>query len=176
MADIQKAFVITLGSEGGYSNNPADTGGETMFGITIAVARENGYTGAMKAMPLATAQAIYKKKYWDTLKLDAITCQKIANIAFDIAVNAGVGTAAKMLQETVNFMTLKNILVDGDIGATSVGRLNQITSPKDIEEAVLLMSTLQGEHYLNCMRKREANETFGLGWLRRMRKNMNQAS
>jgi lysozyme family protein len=147
-----------------------------MFGITIAVARENGYTGSMKAMPLSVAKSIYKKKYWDTLELDKLTNQKIANIAFDIAVNAGVGTASKMLQETVNFMTYDNILVDGDIGKTSVARLNTIDTPKETELAVLLISTLQGEHYLKCMRNREKNEEFALGWLRRMRKNMNQAN
>src|SRR5690625_1688136 len=31
--------------EGAYSNNPADKGGETMYGITVSVARANGYSG-----------------------------------------------------------------------------------------------------------------------------------
>ena len=45
----------------------------------------------------------------------------------------------------------------------------------DNEEAVLLLSTLQGEHYLECMRKREANEKYSLGWLRRMRNNIERS-
>ncbi|MGJ3625940.1 glycosyl hydrolase 108 family protein [Sphingomonas sp. MMS24-JH45] len=34
-----------LANEGGYANDPRDAGGETMFGITKAVARADGYTG-----------------------------------------------------------------------------------------------------------------------------------
>ena len=52
-----------IGREGRYSNNPADTGGETMWGITIAVARANGYNGPMKAMPRDVAKSIYMNKY-----------------------------------------------------------------------------------------------------------------
>ena len=37
----------TIGHEGRYSNHADDTGGETMFGITKAVARSNGYGGPM---------------------------------------------------------------------------------------------------------------------------------
>jgi hypothetical protein len=39
----------TAAAEAGYVNNPADPGGETIWGITKAVARENGYAGPMVA-------------------------------------------------------------------------------------------------------------------------------
>ncbi len=42
--------------EGGYSNNPADPGGETNHGVTVAVARSHGYDGPMREMPKETAQ------------------------------------------------------------------------------------------------------------------------
>ena len=38
--DFDTAFHHLLGHEGSYSNHPSDPGGETMWGITIAVARE----------------------------------------------------------------------------------------------------------------------------------------
>ncbi len=99
MANVASALEKTLANEGGYVNNPADKGGETIWGITKETAVANGYKRAMKDMPLAYAKSIYKKEYWDTLRLDEVNNQVIAEIAFDIGVNAGVGTAAKMLQE-----------------------------------------------------------------------------
>lgn len=175
MANVASALEKTLANEGGYVNNPADKGGETIWGITKETAVANGYKRAMKDMPLAYAKSIYKKEYWDTLRLDEVNNQVIAEIAFDIGVNAGVGTAAKMLQEMVNFMTTDNIKVDGKIGTETLGRINGIKTKNDNEEAVLLLSMLQGEHYLECMRKREANETFSLGWLRRARNNIERS-
>ena len=59
-----KAFALVVGIEGGYSNNANDLGGKTMFGITEAVARENGYMSDMAKMPLNIAaflgQGIYE--------------------------------------------------------------------------------------------------------------------
>ena len=34
--------------EGGYVNDPSDSGGETNYGITKHVARKYGYKGSMK--------------------------------------------------------------------------------------------------------------------------------
>ena len=41
--NFEKAFTHTLGLEGKYSNNPNDTGGETMWGITKALTIRYGY-------------------------------------------------------------------------------------------------------------------------------------
>ena len=54
------AFDLLMGHEGGYSNNPKDPGGETMWGITARVARAWGYSGPMKSLPRETAKQIAK--------------------------------------------------------------------------------------------------------------------
>lgn len=45
---VERAMDATFQHEGGYVNNPNDRGGETNWGITIAVARAYGYTGPMR--------------------------------------------------------------------------------------------------------------------------------
>ncbi len=172
MANYMRAIEKTLSHEGGYVNHPLDKGGETNWGITVSVARENGYRGKMKDMPRSIAIGFYKLIYWDKLNLDKVNNQVIAEIIFDLAVNTGISSAGKKAQEMVNFMTKDNIEVDGSIGSITLEKLNEIDTKRERELAILLLTFIQGEHYLNCMRNREENETFALGWLRRARKNM----
>jgi lysozyme family protein len=75
MTHFDQAFAHLLKVEGGYSNHPADRGGATVYGITEAVARQEGYQGPMQSLPLSAAQSIYKRRYWDPLCLDAIAAQ-----------------------------------------------------------------------------------------------------
>ena len=52
-----------LANEGGYVDDPRDAGGETMLGITKAVARANGYAGPMRDLTRAKALDIYRGQY-----------------------------------------------------------------------------------------------------------------
>ena len=56
--EFQRVVLI----EGGYSDNPLDSGGKTKYGITEAVARAYGYTGEMRDLPLSVARAIYHER------------------------------------------------------------------------------------------------------------------
>ncbi len=89
MSSFDDAFKALIGSEGGYSFNPADPGGETMWGVTARVARAFGYAGAMKDLPLATAKEIAKMKYWDPLRLDEFD-PRVAFQIFDANYNGGL--------------------------------------------------------------------------------------
>lgn len=70
MDSFDEAFKVLVGNDGGYSFNPTDPGGETMWGITERVARRQGYSGAMKNFPLDIAKQIAKDAYWNPLSLD----------------------------------------------------------------------------------------------------------
>lgn len=87
-------------SEGGYVNLKADPGGETNFGITIAVARANGYTGPMRTMPLDVAKRIYKARYADPCHFDDLPAG-LDYAILDYAVNSGVGRANKVLRRVL---------------------------------------------------------------------------
>jgi lysozyme family protein len=86
-----------LKSEGGYVNHPSDPGGETNYGITIKVARENGYAGPMRTLPLDTAKRIYKAKYADPVHFDEDPAG-LDYTLFDYAVNSGPSRANKVVR------------------------------------------------------------------------------
>lgn len=58
--NIEQYLEELIKREGGYVNNPADRGGATKYGITQAVARENGWNGNMKDLPLEFAKVFIK--------------------------------------------------------------------------------------------------------------------
>lgn len=133
MADFLPAVNKTLAFEGGYSNDPNDAGGATNFGVTLKVLQgfgedvdfnHDGVVNAedVKIMSRDSAIAIYKELYW---RGDDIVSQAIAEKHFDIGVNMGVGSAAKLLQKAV-LQSGRNINVDGNIGPKSLELINSI--------------------------------------------------
>lgn len=99
MSNFDRAFDLLLAHEGGYSDQKADPGGKTKFGITEAVARQYGYRGEMKDLPVEMAKAIYKGQYWDDL-YDQLPFMVAFNV-FDGGVNSGVSRSVKWLQKSV---------------------------------------------------------------------------
>jgi len=90
-----EAIERLLAREGGYSDNAADRGGKTNFGIS-----SKAYPN-LDVSKLTREQAadIYKRDYWDAIGADQLD-PAVREIAFDAAVNHGVGTARKMLAES----------------------------------------------------------------------------
>lgn len=172
---FQKAFREVIGVEGGYVNDPADSGGETNWGITVAVAREAGYTGSMRSMPLAEAQRIYKARFWDSLRLEAIAAisPAVALEVFEQAVNMGLDRAGRHLQRAINVLNragsdYPDIAVDGKPGPRTVTALNQLRTKRGemgMKALVRALNLYQGAFYLDLAEKREKDEKFVMGWL-----------
>ena len=166
-----KALKKTLGHEGGYVNDAVDSGGKTNYGITIAVARAHGYKGDMKDIPIELVEEIYKKSYWDPNKLDEIDSQLVCEKVFDIGVNMGIVTAAKILQNTYNILNKneslgKNLVVDGKIGPNTLSALNKIIK-KDEKYVLYILSAYQAKRYIEICEKKETQERFIRGWIKR---------
>lgn len=174
---FEQAMVELLGVEGDYSDNAADSGGKTRFGITEATARAHGYGGEMRALPLDVAKKIYRAEYWDALLLDEVgeLSERIAMEIFDTAVNCGVVVAAEILQRSLNVLNRQqkdypDVLVDGLLGGHTVGALQAyLARRKDQEgELVLLrvLNSLQGARYVRLAEAREKDEAFVFGWFK----------
>jgi lysozyme family protein len=87
-----------MGNEGGYSNNPGDPGGETMWGITKRVAVKWGYSGEMKDLPIEEAKRIAKAAYWDIMRCDSLPGPLDFQV-FDAAYNSGTDRADEWLRK-----------------------------------------------------------------------------
>ena len=161
--------------EGGYVNDPNDSGGETNWGITVRVACEYGYMGAMINMPRSVAFDIYSSMYWDALSLDDIEARshKIAKELADTGVNMGVGRASEFLQRSLNVLNNKgeifeDIKVDRDIGPATIRSLDAYLSFRSHDGEVVLhraLNNLQGAFCIELAERREKDERFIFGWL-----------
>lgn len=166
-----------IGREGRYSNNPADTGGETMWGITIATARSNGYKGPMRSMPRETAASIYRAQYVVApgyaaiIPISAIIAEKLV----DIGVNCGPAVGSMALQRLLSALNnggrdYPDLLLDGAAGERTRSALTAFLKKRGAEGERRLLAGLryvQGERYLDITEKRPANEEFFYGWLGR---------
>jgi lysozyme family protein len=147
------AFDKLLKHEGGYSDHAADPGGKTRYGVTEAVAREVGYRGDMRELPLELAQRIYKDRYWDAVQAENLPAD-VRYIVFDGAVNSGVSQSAKWLQRACG------VKDDGVIGPQTIRAANAISSDglkrKILAQRLRFMATLSNW------------PAFGRGWANRI--------
>lgn len=172
---IEQMIDELIGREGRYSNNPADAGGETMWGITIAVARKYGYAGPMCFLPREKAIEIYRQRYFVEPGFDQVYAlsQSVAEELFDTGVNMGTSVPGPWLQRLLNVLnqegkTYQDIAVDGKIGPATIKALRAYLNARGTAgEKVLLrgLNCLQGARYLEITENRQANESFFYGWL-----------
>ena len=158
--------------EGGYSNNPADTGGATNFGITEKVARAYGFTGHMRDMPRGIAESIYRKQYFIDPGFDNVylLSVSVAEELFDTGVNMGAKVPGPWLQRLLNAFNDRDpeLAVDGRIGPATITSLRSFLQRRGADgEKVLVrgLNCLQGARYIEITEARPANKAFIYGWL-----------
>lgn len=175
MSTFEDAFLRVVGIEGHYSHDPNDAGGETMYGVTITTARTFGYRGPMKDMPLTVAEDIYRRGWWDLMRLDEVANAAGARIAeelFECGVNIAPSKAVGFLQRALNAFNQRgayypDIKVDGNLGPATLATLKAFMQRrKTLGEVVMLraLNAQQGTYYLERGEARQQNENFLFGW------------
>lgn len=109
----------------GFGNDPADSGGATMVGVTIATYK--AYRKAhkrnvptvkdLKAITYAEWLDILKTMFWDRMKADEIRNQSIANLCVNTVWGSGPGY----------IKTIQGVLgcrQDGIVGPVTLGKIN----------------------------------------------------
>lgn len=150
-----------LESEGGYSNDPVDHGGETNFGVTkVSWAEYLGRTvqpGEMRKLSKAVITPYYRTQYWDKCRCDELPAG-LDYAVFDFAVNAGPGRAAKFLQRAVGAVD------DGVLGPATMAAVAK-TDPK---AALDHFSLAKWNFYKGLVERDPTQKRFINGWLNRV--------
>lgn len=155
--NFDDSFTKLIGNEGGYVNNPADPGGETKFGIS-----KRSYPGEDIAnMTLERAKEIYRRDYWGPAGCDTVP-EALKFDLFDTAVNAGVKTAIKFLQQGAGADA------DGVLGSQTMMAVQGI-------EPFRLLTRFNGWRLDHLNDNPTLWAQFGRGWAQRMADNMKAA-
>jgi lysozyme family protein len=163
--------------EGGYADHASDRGGPTMYGITAAVARANGYEGDMRNLPLTLARSIYERRYIVEPRFDQVLAihEGIGVEMIDTGVNMGPARAAEFLQRWLNAFNARgskyaDMFVDGRLGPISLDCLRKYLAWRGQQEGgtVLLraLNAAQAMRYLEIAEANPSQEDFIYGWVR----------
>lgn len=155
--NFDSCFNMVLKHEGGFVEHPKDPGGMTNLGVTKAV--WEAYLGReaaeaeMRALTPDSVKPVYKTKYWDKIKGDALPAG-VDYATFDFAVNSGPNKAAKTLQK------IAGVLADGVIGIKSLDAI-QACAADDTIDALCDMR-------MEFLKSLSTFEIFGKGWTDRV--------
>jgi lysozyme family protein len=156
-ANFPTCLADTLKEEGGFSDNPLDSGGPTNLGITLATLSHwlggQATVEDVQNLTVADVTPIYHQLYWQAVHGDALPAG-VDLMVWDTAVNSGPLEAIELLQRTVH------VKDDGLIGPITMAAVNAI-APKLI---------LQGYGVARAAFYRDSSRfaVFGKGWLARL--------
>jgi lysozyme family protein len=166
----QRIISQVIGTEGGYVNDPLDSGGETKFGITKKRARAWGYMKPMILLDYDTAYQIYSDEDWkwvsgdQLMPISLLICREV----FDTCVNCGSWTAGRILQECLNVLSKSQLEVDGKIGTKTNITLSRYTAKRGPNIILECYKARRVVHYMELVAKYPKNRPFIHGWVTRV--------
>lgn len=157
-SDILVPFVLSW--EGGYVDNPADKGGATCKGVTLATYRSVFGSTKTKADLRNISEVewskVFRSLYWGKCMGDEIADQSVANMVVDYAWHSGTSRAVKALQAIVGAKQ------DGLMGAKTLKAVNASDA-----RAVFRLLKERRTAYLKGIAKGTQRQ-FLKGWLARV--------
>lgn len=158
---FKEIIQFTLDFEGGYVNNTNDPGGETKFGISKkAFPRLD-----IKNLTKEEAQKIYFLNYFHPLNIEQIPNKNLRFKVFDMGVLCGTQTSIKNLQNCLNLITGRNLLIDGILGSKTNLAIQSIAN----QQGLVWTVTKGFEDYLMNLATKKTLAQFKEGWLKRAR-------
>lgn len=163
--NFDEAFKITVGHEGGFTQNPKDAGNWTGGKVGVGINKGTKYGIASNSYPnldiknltLDQAKAIYKRDYWNKAKCDELP-NGLRFHVFDVSVNSGVSRGIKTLQQAVG------VTADGIIGPKTIAAAKS----QNESDILLRFYAFRTEFYTSL----STFPTFGKGWMNRVASNL----
>ena len=176
MADFKKAFLLILANEGGYVNDPVDTGGETYKGIARKMnpdwlgwhiidllKKQPGFPESPQSADAIEikkqldyeVRSFYYTHFWLKVQGEMITNQQVAESIFDFAVNAGVSVSISLSQFVAGVTT------DGVIGPRTIEAINRF----DPGHFLAAFALAKINRYVNICNKRPVSKKYFFGWV-----------
>lgn len=175
--EFEKALKLVGLAEGGYSNDPRDSGGETICGLarnknpdlsiwqTLDAWKERGVTDGKELDRMARAdlhfmgrvKAVYRGRYWNTVSCDILP-PLLRYPMFSCCVNCGTKAAIEILQKSAGAK------IDGKLGPLTL----KAVQTTDIHILYNAFLTNWRGYYTKLVRAKPALNVYLKGWLARV--------
>lgn len=159
--NFQTCLSFVLQDEGGYTDNPDDSGGATNKGITdreyVAWCALHGTTPTnIRDISDATVSAIYQQQYW-LPNCDPLPAGE-DYLLFDMNVNMGPVQGTKLLQQGLK------VVADGHFGVITMAAAMKA----DVRALIATVSDLKTAFYKELEREQPKDLVFDRGWMNRV--------
>ena len=155
---FEQCFNIVLGEEGGFQKNPKDRGNYAkgrLVGTKYGISARSYPEVDIPNLTVEKAKEIYFRDFWQKMKLHLLDNKELILQIFDMAINAGVAIAVKLLQQIIKTK------IDGILGKKTAEAANK---EKKIVE---MYKEKRIEYYRRICEFDTSQKVFLRGWIAR---------
>jgi lysozyme family protein len=173
---FDRALRVVLKHEGQFSNDPADPGGPTMYGISLRFAKgvdpatfdfdidDDGDVDAhdIRGLDPEYVASAYRVLWWNKYRY-ADFVLPVSIKLFDMAVNMGAVQAHKLAQRAVRAVTGQVLAEDGVLGPES----RRAIATADAQAMTIALRSEAAGFYRSLAAAKPQFKIFEKGWLNR---------
>lgn len=174
------AHAFTAEWEGGDSDNPADRGGVTRYGVSLVFLRSVAdeapdvlaalglvapvTASTVRGLSAEQARLLFYARFWALLQLDDMPL-RMATVLYDAAVNHGCGTSVKLAQRGYNRCVRYGtpLAIDSVMGPLTRAALRN--NDTDIVRGAIIAARIS--YYHAIVHNDDSQSVFLRGWIRR---------